>query len=93
MLRHGRTEIGMQIVHAKNGKLFRAWQEYVATLVGRLSVEGRLRLRDHMLTRARAVARAHGGVVGLRAVADSVGGHRLHRHRRRPRSAVCSAPS
>ena len=53
---------------APSAALFRAWRDYVESLVGRLSVEGRLRLRDSVLGRARAVAEAAGGVVGMGTV-------------------------
>lgn len=52
-------------------RLFQAWRGYVETLLSQLSVEGRLRLQETVLMRARGVARAAGGVAGLRSVSRS----------------------
>ncbi len=49
-------------------RLFQAWRGYVEALLPQLSVEGRLRLQETVLVRARGVAQAAGGVVGLRTV-------------------------
>jgi len=45
-----------------------AWQEYIRTVCEELSVEGRLRLRAAIVGRARNVASAAGGFLGLGAV-------------------------
>lgn len=53
---------------APDPEIFQAWRDFVETLIPRLSIEGQLRLKGHVVDRARAVARAAGGVVGLRRV-------------------------
>ena len=47
------------------------WRDYIQVLLPQLSVEGKLRLEELVIERARAVAAAAGGVVGVRAVSRS----------------------
>jgi predicted RND superfamily exporter protein/CRP-like cAMP-binding protein len=56
------------LVEQPDPSLYRAWRDYVTTLVPELSVEGQLRLQKHVVERVRAVAEAAGGVVGLRKI-------------------------
>ncbi|MCP5056649.1 MAG: MMPL family transporter [bacterium] len=51
--------------------LFHAWRGYVEALLTQLSIEGRVRLEETVLVRARSVAQAAGGVAGLRRVSRS----------------------
>jgi CRP-like cAMP-binding protein len=49
-------------------KLFEAWRDFVTALCSRLSIEGQLQLREDLLGRAREVAAAAGGFLGVRAI-------------------------
>ena len=48
--------------------LFQAWHAYMEAITGALSVETRIRLKDTIVGRARAVAEAAGGFLSLAAV-------------------------
>ncbi len=60
-----------------------AWRDFMAALCAQLSAEERLRLRDNLVGRARQVAEAAGGFLGLtdpvsaveRKVLDDLAGH------------------
>lgn len=49
--------------------LMEAWRSFIEAVCGELSVEGRIRLRDVLVGRAREVAEAAGGFLGLGRVA------------------------
>jgi len=49
-------------------RIFEAWRDFVAALCARLSIEGQLELREELLGRAREVAEAAGGFLGLRSI-------------------------
>jgi predicted RND superfamily exporter protein/CRP-like cAMP-binding protein len=49
-------------------RIFEAWRDFVAALCARLSIEGQLELRDDLLGRAREVAAAAGGFLGVRSI-------------------------
>jgi predicted RND superfamily exporter protein/CRP-like cAMP-binding protein len=49
-------------------KIFEAWRDFVAALCARLSIEGQLELREDLLGRAREVAAAAGGFLGVRSI-------------------------
>jgi CRP-like cAMP-binding protein/preprotein translocase subunit SecF len=49
-------------------KIFEAWRDFVAALCARLSIEGQLALREDLLGRAREVAAAAGGFLGVRSI-------------------------
>lgn len=49
-------------------ELFESWRSYVAALAGRLAADHRLHLEEQTLGRARAVAEAAGGFLGLAKV-------------------------
>ncbi len=53
---------------APDPEIFKVWRDYVELLIPRLSVEGQLSLKGHVVERARVVARAAGGVAGVRKV-------------------------
>jgi len=48
--------------------VFEAWREFVTALCARLSIEGQLGLREDLLGRAREVAGAAGGFLGVRSI-------------------------
>ena len=49
-------------------ELREAWREYVVTLQATVSIEAQLHLKESVVGRARAVAGAAGGVLGVRSV-------------------------
>ena len=49
-------------------RIFEAWRDFVAVLCARLSIEGQLELREDLLGRAREVAEAAGGFLGVRSI-------------------------
>ncbi len=49
-------------------RIFEAWRDFVAALCARLSIEGQLELREDLLGRAREVAEAAGGFLGVRSI-------------------------
>lgn len=49
-------------------RIFEAWREFVAALCARLSIEGQLQLREDLMGRAREVAEAAGGFLGVRSI-------------------------
>jgi len=49
-------------------RIFEAWRDFVAALCARLSIEGQLELREDLLGRAREVAAAAGGFLGVRTI-------------------------
>jgi predicted RND superfamily exporter protein/CRP-like cAMP-binding protein len=49
-------------------ELLRSWQAFIRSLDARLTVEGRHRLREIVMARARGVAQAAGGVLGVGSV-------------------------
>ena len=49
-------------------KLFQAWKDYVKALRGAVSEDSLLALRTEVLARAKAVARAAGGILGVGSV-------------------------
>ncbi len=51
--------------------LFEAWRSTIHAILPRLSIEGRHRLRNALLARAREVAASSGGVLGVRSVSRS----------------------
>jgi hypothetical protein len=48
-----------------DGRLFQAWKDYVSALRGSVSEESIEALRKELLARAKAVARAAGGILGV----------------------------
>lgn len=57
--------------HLPPGGLFEAWTDYVRALAADLGPEGTARLREDLLDRATAVAKAAGGWWDLGAVSDA----------------------
>jgi hypothetical protein len=51
--------------HRPDGRLLQAWGEYVVDLCSRLSPSERQAFREEVMSRARAVAEAAGGLLGL----------------------------
>jgi hypothetical protein len=51
--------------HRPDGRLLQAWGEYIVELCARLDPQERHALRDELMQRARAVAEAAGGFLGL----------------------------
>jgi predicted RND superfamily exporter protein/CRP-like cAMP-binding protein len=49
-------------------RIFEAWRDFVAALCARLTIEGQFGLREDLLGRAREVAEAAGGFLGLRSI-------------------------
>jgi CRP-like cAMP-binding protein len=49
-------------------RLFEAWRDFVTALCARLSIEGQLKLREDLLGRAREVAAAAGGFLGVGSI-------------------------
>jgi hydrophobe/amphiphile efflux-3 (HAE3) family protein len=49
-------------------RIFEAWRDFVTALCARLSIEGQLELREDLLGRAREVAEAAGGFLGVRTI-------------------------
>ena len=62
-LQHGLLQRWLS--HRPSAKLLEAWQHYVAGLCAQLDAEQRNALRGELLDRARAVAEASGGFLGL----------------------------
>src|SRR5262249_25535396 len=85
----------------------KVWHAYARDLASRLDAEERRRVRDELLRRARKVAEASGGVLGiakvsakeekvLDALAEAFGGGAASRSAPSPRpraSGCCSAPA
>ena len=51
-----------------DARIFEAWRDFVAALCAGLSIEGQLGLREDLLGRAREVAEAAGGFLGVRSI-------------------------
>ena len=51
--------------HRPDGRLLEAWGEYIVGLCSKLEPSEKHALRDEVIGRARAVARATGGFLGL----------------------------
>lgn len=51
-------------------RLFRAWEEYTASLAGALDPAQRARLKEEVVGRARRVAEAAGGFLGMAKVSE-----------------------
>jgi len=49
-------------------RIFEVWRDFVAALCSRLSIEGQLELRQDLMGRAREVAEAAGGLLGVRSI-------------------------
>jgi CRP-like cAMP-binding protein len=49
-------------------RIFEVWGDFVGALCARLSIEGQLELREDLLGRAREVAEAAGGFLGVRSI-------------------------
>ena len=73
---HREQSLCTPAIEAKLGELeerpapgvFEAWREFVTALCARLSIEGQLGLREDLLGRAREVAGAAGGFLGVRSI-------------------------
>ena len=64
---------GYQLLHdwleeKPDGKLFDCWKQYVAALAGSLDEQLYATVRDNLLDRARDVATAAGGILGLGSI-------------------------
>lgn len=63
---HGLLQVWLE--HRPAPELLELWCDYIGEVSRQLSVESRLRLKGHILGRARAVAEAAGGLLGFVAV-------------------------
>jgi CRP-like cAMP-binding protein len=52
-------------------RIFEVWSDFVVAVCARLSIEGQLELREDLLGRAREVAAAAGGFLGVRSISRS----------------------
>ena len=70
MLQHMKVSPGHQVLEGwlhnrPDGRLLEAWSEYIVGLCAKLDPAEKHALRDEVMGRARAVARATGGFLGL----------------------------
>jgi hypothetical protein len=63
---HGLLRVWLE--HRPAPDLLEAWREFIGAVAPQLSVESRLRLKGHILPRARAVAESAGGLLGLATI-------------------------
>lgn len=63
--RQNQDLLGSWLTHAPEGSLLKAWKSYVGTICGALPPEQRERLKSELIGRARRVAAASGGLLGI----------------------------
>jgi hypothetical protein len=54
--------------HAPDSKLMDTWRDYVATLLSHLDVRAREQIRESLLARAKQIASASGGIMGVGSI-------------------------